>query len=114
MIIRNINSEIVKRRWYTAHGGARATMLFHAQELEGVLFFAHAELERGKILEEHVDPYEEIYYIVRGGSMMKVGGDEQQVIEGDAILIPHGTPHAMVNNTSNDCTFVVAAGEPLL
>jgi quercetin dioxygenase-like cupin family protein len=112
MIVRNIQQEIVKKRWYRAHQGGDATMLFHGDELEGLLFFAHAELKPGKVIEEHIDPYEEIYYIVNGGGLMKVGDEQQQVVAGDAIWLPYGVPHRLENNTSEDCIFVVAAAIP--
>jgi quercetin dioxygenase-like cupin family protein len=112
MIVRNINQEVVQQRWYQAHIGGSAAMLFHSEELEGLLFFAHAELKPGKVIEEHVDPYEEIYYIVKGSGLMRVGDDEQQVSAGDATWLPYGIPHSLENNTDEDCIFVVAAGIP--
>ena len=112
MIVRNTQSEIVKQRWYRAHDGGAATMLLDSEELEGILFFAHAELKPGKVIEEHIDPYEEIYYIVKGSGLMKVGDEEQQVYAGDATWLPCGIPHRLENNTAEDCIFVVAAGFP--
>jgi quercetin dioxygenase-like cupin family protein len=112
MIVRNIEQDIVRQRWYRAHDGGDATMLFHSEELEGLLFFAHAELKPGKVIEEHIDPYEEIYYIVKGGGLMKVGDEARQVSAGDAAWLPYGIPHSLVNNTDEDCIFVVAAGFP--
>ena len=112
MILRNIKQEVVQSRWYRAHGGGTATMLFDASELQGILFFAHGELKPGKMLEAHIDPYEEIYYVLKGQAMMRVGDDEQQVTAGDAIWIPYGFLHGMVNNGSEDCIVVVAAAMP--
>jgi quercetin dioxygenase-like cupin family protein len=112
MIVRNTQSEIVKQRWYRAHVGGSATMLFDSEELEGLLFFAHAELKPGKVIEEHIDPYEEIYYFVKGGGLMSVGDEAQQVSAGDAAWLPYGIPHSLENNTDEDCIFVVAAAFP--
>ena len=114
MIVRNIQQDIVKQRWYVAHGGGKATMLFDSGELEGLLFFAHAELKPGREIEEHADPYEEIYYIVKGSGLMRVGGEEGKVMAGDAVWLPYGVPHSLVNNGDQDCIFVVAAGMPRL
>ena len=112
MIVRNLESEVVKKRWYKAHGGGLATMLFDSNELQGILFYAFAALEPDKVLETHIDPYEEIYFILQGGALMKVGDDEQQVTAGDAIWLPHGISHGMVNNTKEDCIVMVSAAMP--
>lgn len=87
-------------------------MLFAGGELDGLLFFAHAELKPGKEIEEHVDPYEEIYYFLKGTGLMKVGRESQQVAAGDAAWLPYGIPHSLLNNGTEDCIFVVAAAEP--
>ncbi len=112
MIVRNINQDPVAKRWYVAHGGAKATMLFAGGELGGLLFFAHAELKPGKLIEEHIEPYEEIYYFLKGTGLMKVGGETKQVGSGDAVWLPYGIPHSLFNNGTEECIFVVAAAEP--
>jgi quercetin dioxygenase-like cupin family protein len=113
MIVRNLETEEVRKRWYTAHGGGTATMLFDDTELQGMLFMAHAVLEPGKTLETHIDPYEEIYYITAGRGIMKVSNDEQEVTRGDAIWIPYGVSHSLTNNSATeDCLLLVAAAMP--
>jgi mannose-6-phosphate isomerase-like protein (cupin superfamily) len=112
MIVRNLETEEVRHRWYVAHGGGMATMLFAATELQAILFLAHAVLKPNKVLESHVDPYEEIYYIIAGQGLMKVGDDKQQVTTGDAIWIPYGVSHSLVNNGAEDCLVLVVAAMP--
>jgi mannose-6-phosphate isomerase-like protein (cupin superfamily) len=112
MIVNNINREPSSERWYRAHEGGLATMLFDSSELEGILFFAFAVVQPGKALESHIDPYEEIYYVLKGKALMRVDDDEQEVQPGDAIWIPCGSPHSMHNNGEEDCAIVVAAGFP--
>jgi mannose-6-phosphate isomerase-like protein (cupin superfamily) len=112
MIVNNINREPASERWYKAHTGGLATMLFDSSELEGILFFAFAIVKPGKELESHIDPYEEIYYILQGKALMRVDDDEQEVYPGDAIWIPCGSPHSMFNNGEEDCTIAVTAGFP--
>ena len=113
MIIRNLETQVVRDRWYIAHGGGMATMLFDDRELQGMLFMAHAVLNPGKTLEQHIDPYEEIYYILAGTGIMKVGDDEQLVSKGDAIWLPYGVAHSLTNNSvSEDCLILVAAAMP--
>ncbi len=112
MIIRNIRQEEVLSRRYIAHGGGLATMLFDSGELQGILFFAFALLKPGKVLESHVDPYEEIYYLLQGQGMMTVGDEQQKVSAGDAIWLPYGVPHSLANDGDEDCIIVVAAAMP--
>jgi len=112
MIVRNLENEEVRRRWYVAHGGGTATMLFDSTELQGILFLAHAILKPGKVLQAHVDPYEEIYYILHGHGRISVGDDEKQVVAGDAIWIPYGVSHGLENNGSEDCVVLVTASMP--
>ena len=112
MIVRNIKQEEVLRRLYVAHGGGMATMLFDSSELQGILFFAYAVLKPGKLLEPHIDPYEEIYYLLQGQGVMTVGGEQQKVSAGDAIWLPYGVPHSLVNDGDEDCIIVVAAAMP--
>ncbi len=112
MIVRNIQQEEVLRRLYVAHGGGIATMLFDSSELQGILFFAYGVLKPGEVAESHVDPYEEIYYILQGQAVMTVGDEQQKVAAGDAIWLPHGVPHGMVNDGDEDCVILVTAAMP--
>jgi len=112
MIVRNIKQEEVLQRLYVAHGGAIATMLFDSSELQGILFFAYAVLKPGKVLESHIDPYEEIYYLLQGQGVMTVDDEQQKVSAGDAIWLPYGVPHSLVNDGNEDCIMVVTAAMP--
>ena len=112
MIVRNINQEEVRHRWYKAHGGGMAAMLFESSELQGILFFAYGILKPGKVLDVHIDPYEEIYYVIQGQGTIIVGADEQMVTAGDAIWIPCGSPHGMKNNSAEECIVIVTAAMP--
>lgn len=112
MIVRNIKQEEVLRRWYVAHGGGIATMLFDSSELQGILFFAYGELKPGKVIESHVDPYEEIYYVLQGQGVMTVGDEQQKVSAGDATWLPYGVPHSLANEGDEDCIILVTAAMP--
>jgi mannose-6-phosphate isomerase-like protein (cupin superfamily) len=80
--------------------------------MQGIEFFAHAMLPPGNILEEHVDAVEEIYYILRGGGIMKVDDERREVTEGDAIWIPAGSAHALENDTPRVTEILVVAAYP--
>jgi oxalate decarboxylase/phosphoglucose isomerase-like protein (cupin superfamily) len=109
MIVRNIDHPEVIQTRYLAHNGAAACMLLDSRILEGLLFFAHAVLKSGREIEAHVDPYEEVYYLLSGRGVMTVGGEQQEVAAGDAIWLPYGVPHSLLNDGDEDCVILVAA-----
>jgi mannose-6-phosphate isomerase-like protein (cupin superfamily) len=112
MIVRNIDDPEVLATTYRAHGGGTARMVMTSHFLEGIEFLAHALLPPGNVLEEHVDPVEEIYYILTGGGLMKVGDEEREVKEGDAIWIPAGAPHRLKNSLDVTTAIMVVAAYP--
>jgi len=112
MIVNNINQEEVIQTRYIAHGGAVACMLLDNRVLQGILFFAHAVLKPDKEIESHIDPYEEVYYLLQGQGVMTVGDEQQKVAAGDAIWLPYGIPHSLENDGDEDCIILVAAGMP--
>jgi putative monooxygenase len=109
MIVRNIDHPEVIQTRYLAHNGAAACMLLDSRVLEGLLFFAHAVLKPGREIEAHVDPYEEVYYLLLGRGVMTVGEERQEVAAGDAIWLPYGVPHSLLNDGDEDCVILVAA-----
>lgn len=112
MIVRNFNDPVVLQTTYRAHMGGTARMVMTSQFLESMEFLAYAMLPAGNVLEEHVDPVEEIYLIVKGGGLMKVGDEEKEVKEWDAIWIPAGEPHRLENTTSDMTMIIVVAAYP--
>ena len=112
MIVRNINQKEVRAGLYRAHGGGVAAMLLDETVLQTMLFLAQGELAPGKVLEAHVDPYEEIYYVLQGEGLMMVGDEKQKVRSGDAIWIPYGAVHSLENDGERDCVILVVAAMP--
>ena len=112
MLVRNFNQKEVQQRLYKAHGAGDAAMLFDSSELQGFLFLAHGILAPGKVIEPHIDPYEEIYYILQGEGIMMVGGEEQKVTQGDATHIPYGSVHSLKNKGTSDCIVLIMAAMP--
>ena len=80
MIVRNINDKEVLETTYRAHGGAIAQMILDRRTLEKLGFLAIARLEPAKIIESHVDPMEEIYFVASGTGVMQV----------DDLVLGHG------------------------
>jgi mannose-6-phosphate isomerase-like protein (cupin superfamily) len=57
---------------------------------------AEATLRPGQATEPHYHrESEEIYFLLEGGGTMKVDADEQEVVPGDAVLIPPGAWHTL-------------------
>ena len=109
MIVRNLHDQEVLETTYRAHGGAVAQMVLDRRVLQEIGFLATARLEKGKEIEAHIDPMEEIYFIMSGEGMMTVGDESRKVVSGDAIWIPVGSPHSLLNTGQEACIILVVA-----
>lgn len=109
MIVRNINDKEVMDTTYLAHGGAVAQMILDRRILKEIGFMAIAKLSPGKEIEAHVDPMEEIYFILHGTATMQVDEESRRVGPGDAVWIPVGSSHSLLNNGEEDCIILVVA-----
>jgi mannose-6-phosphate isomerase-like protein (cupin superfamily) len=109
MIVRNLEDKEVLDTTYRAHGGAIAQMVLDRRVLKEIGFLACTTLEKGKAIESHVDPMEEIYFIMSGEGEMTVGEDTRHVVPGDAIWIPAGSAHSLLNTGQNVCFILVVA-----
>jgi mannose-6-phosphate isomerase-like protein (cupin superfamily) len=110
MIRRNLEHPEVKATRYRAHGGGIAHMILDTRHLQTLMFLAHASVGPGKKLIGHADPMEEIYIIQRGRGHMQVGEEVYEVESGDAIHIPIGHFHELVNTGEEVLTLLVVAG----
>jgi mannose-6-phosphate isomerase-like protein (cupin superfamily) len=106
MIIRNLKDKEVLDTTYIAHGGAVAQMVLDQRTLQEIGFLASATLEPGRKIESHVDPMEEIYFIMSGQGEMSVDNESRQIDPGDAIWIPAGSPHSL-ENTGEELLFIL-------
>jgi mannose-6-phosphate isomerase-like protein (cupin superfamily) len=109
MIVRNLNDKSVLETTYIAHGGAIAQMILDRRILKEIGFLAIANLAPGKQIETHVDPMEEIYFVLTGSGLMHVDDDGRQVGAGDATWIPAGSSHHLLNNGEEDLVILVVA-----
>lgn len=112
MIVRNVDDPEAQRTTYIAHRGGMARMVLTSQFLKSMEFFAWAVVPPGNTLDEHVDEVEEIYFILHGGGLMKVGDEEREVKEWDAIWLPAGIPHAFTNTRKENTFIAVVAAYP--
>ena len=109
MIVRNLRDEEVLETTYRAHGGGIAQMILDQRVLREIGFLAIAQLAPGKLLEPHIDPMEEIYFIVSGEGEMQVDDETRHVVPGDAIWLPTGSRHGLSNKGTDDCIILVVA-----
>jgi mannose-6-phosphate isomerase-like protein (cupin superfamily) len=109
LIVRNLKDKEVIETTYRAHGGGIAQMILDQRVLAEIGFLAIAQLEPGKELESHIDPMEEIYFVLNGTGVMRVDDEEQQVNPGDATWIPVGSAHSLFNNGTEPCVILVVA-----
>jgi mannose-6-phosphate isomerase-like protein (cupin superfamily) len=112
MIVRNFNDKEVLGTTYIAHRGAIARMVMTSHFLQSMEFLAYAILPPGNTIEEHIDEVEEIYLVVQGGGIMKVGNEEREVKEWDATWIPAGEPHSLHNTRDVETVIIVIAAYP--
>jgi len=109
MIVRNLNDREVLDTTYIAHGGAIVQMILDGRILKEIGFLAIASLSPGKEIEAHIDPMEEIYFVLSGNGEMRVDDESKQVGPGDATWIPTGAAHSLLNNGEKDCLILVVA-----
>lgn len=109
MIVRNLNDPEVLETTYQAHGGAVARMILDRRTLRELGFLAMATLEPGRRIEPHVDPMEEIYFVLSGTGIMGVDGEEREVGPGDATWIPTGASHELTATGEAPCVILVVA-----
>jgi mannose-6-phosphate isomerase-like protein (cupin superfamily) len=109
MIVRNIRDREVLETTYLAHGGAVAQMILDQRTLKEIGFLAIASLAPGKTIEAHIDPYEEIYFVMTGMGEMSVENETRHVTPGDATWIPTGSSHALTNSGTEDLVILVVA-----
>lgn len=55
---------------------------------------------------------EEFYYVLRGKGLMRIGPEEQAVGPGDAILIPAGSTHTLLNTGEGDLVILCCCAPP--
>lgn len=56
---------------------------------------------------------EQVYVVVRGAGTMSVAGDTQRIAEGDLILVPPATDHAVANDGDGELACVSVQSPPV-
>jgi mannose-6-phosphate isomerase-like protein (cupin superfamily) len=82
----------------TADGSEIRELLAHRNSCIQQQSLAEARLPPGGRTTPHYHPEtEEIYYLLEGQGRMRLGDEERDVFPGDAIAIPPGQVHQIVN-----------------
>jgi mannose-6-phosphate isomerase-like protein (cupin superfamily) len=74
---------------------------------------AEATLEPGQATQRHYHrATEEIYFVVKGSGEMEVDGSAEHVRPGDAVLIPAGAWHTLVNDGTSELRILCCCVPP--
>ncbi len=94
---------------FTTKDGSTIRELHHTE----VQSLAEATLEPDEATERHHHRLtEEIYFVIKGSGRMEVDGEEQQIRPGDAVLIPPGAWHTLVNNGTSELRILCCCAPP--
>ncbi len=95
-----------------SHGGIlKKRVLVRKNEVQSNLIFMNeAYLDPGKKLEahKHLD-MEEIFYILEGSGILTVGDENENINNGDVIVVPLNHPHCIENTGRNTIKFLTIA-----
>ena len=79
----------------------------------GVQSLAEATLEPGQATERHYHAVtEEIYFVTKGSGELEVDGKTAHVRPGDAVLIPPGAWHTLLNDGTSELTILCCCAPP--
>jgi len=69
--------------------------------------FAYSKFEKGQFCEEHSHPtMDEYFYVLSGGGTYFIGDEVIEMHKGDAIRIPAGIKHKVVNDSQGELTMI--------
>ncbi len=101
----------------------RATVLDtpHESEIRPLIDRTTSNIERCSLAEEVLPPgravashyhleTEEIYYILQGRGEMIINGERRVIGAGDAVFIPRGMTHSLVNSSTEAMTILLVCG----
>ena len=79
--------------------------------LHGLGFVNRSRLAAGAMHEAHAhDDHEEVFVIVGGRGAVRFGDEVLPVREGDAIFVPIGTNHGLINDSDDWLDFLAIGG----
>ncbi len=75
----------------------------------GELTVTWVDIASGSAQRPHGHGPEQVYVVVEGRGLMRVGDEERHVVAGDLVYIPSGTTHGIENTSDRLLTYVSAA-----
>jgi len=82
-----------------------------APVMHGLRFVNRSRLARGASHEPHRhEDQEEVFYIVGGTGAVLLGEERHPVREGDAVYVPVGTMHGLINDSTDWLDFLAIGG----
>ncbi len=91
-------------------GGLRSNLLLDSGDVAGSgLAVTWVEVEPGGAQDPHSHPPEQVYVIVSGRGLMRVGSERREVDAGTLVRIPPSAPHGIENIGSETLVYVSAA-----
>jgi mannose-6-phosphate isomerase-like protein (cupin superfamily) len=110
MDIRNIDQVDA---FTTKDGSEIRELLAHRNSCIAKQSLAEARLPVGASTTTHFHRQtEEIYYLLSGSGQMRIGQQERRVGPGDAVAIPPGEVHQIVNDGSEELRFLCCCAPP--
>jgi mannose-6-phosphate isomerase-like protein (cupin superfamily) len=110
MDIRNISQVLA---FTTKDGSEIRELLAHRNSCIQKQSLAEARLPPGASTTPHYHPLtEEIYYILEGNGQMRIGEETRDVAPGDAIAIPPGAIHTILNTGTATLKFLCCCAPP--
>ena len=95
----------------TAHGSELRPLIDRTTSAITQCSLAEETLPPGRaVTPHHHRELEEIYYIVSGSGVMRVGDEQQEVFAGDAIYVPRGHTHTLENTGNEAIRLLVVCG----
>ncbi|MEX0936470.1 MAG: cupin domain-containing protein [Pirellulales bacterium] len=97
----------------TKDGSEIRELLAHRNSCIVKQSLAEARLPVGASTTEHYHRQtEEIYYLLSGSGQMRIGQQERRVGPGDAVAIPPGAVHQIINDGSEELRFLCCCAPP--
>lgn len=98
----------------TANDGCRIFELLHENNdrIDLPYSLAVAEVDPGESSYRHRLRQSEVYYVLDGRGRMHVGEDVQDLVTGDAVLIPAGAVQWIENTAAETLRFVAIVSPP--
>jgi mannose-6-phosphate isomerase-like protein (cupin superfamily) len=95
--------------FFTTKDGSRICELYGIPTTkESDVSLAYAIINVGQRTDRHSHTFKEIYVVVKGSGIMWMDGEEQDVCEGDSIMIPAGSSHDIKNTgQENLCIYCI-------